>query len=256
MDTQPQLKKIADFGTGEAWLARTEMTMLEFLPFLRVENNQDGDPISDVEMAKFKAKQEAATGLAMAIAEELGSAFIDLRRLREANGNLPTELETAKAYRDLYGHLWVSYKSRFQDLMKLLGYDIGFIFQDDKKFDQAVGEFQTNHSDINPELFGRIREDKESWQKALYTYRNDGEHNAKEPTFNGHPMHDLRNAEVIFSNVWHAIEDIFIHCMQEEFGQQLTIFEIPKEDRKTEIPKKYAIGLSIGTSTGEVKSRT
>lgn len=249
MPFQPELKKIADFGTSEPWVARTEMTMLDFFPFLKVGDGDNPVPA-------FEAKKEAATGLAMSIAEELGQAFIDLRRLRESKGSLPTELETAKAYRDLYGHLWVAYKSRFQELMKLLGYDIGFIFDKDAKFDQLAVAFMAAHPGATPHLIERIKEDKNTWQKALYTYRNDGEHNIKEPTFNGHPMHSLENAEVIFSNTWHAIEDVFVHCMEEEFGKQLTIFEIPKEDRDQGIPKKYKVGLTVDTKTGEVKTRS
>lgn len=249
MTFKPELKKITDFGTNESWVARTEMTMLDFIPFLRV-----GD--GDNPVLAFEAKKEAATGLAMTIAEELGQAFIDLRRLRESKGSLPTELETAKAYRDLYGHLWVAYKSRFQELMKLLGYDIGFIFDKDTKFAQLSTAFLAAHPGVDPHLTERIKEDKSSWQKALYTYRNDGEHNVKEPTFNEHPMHSLENAEAIFSNTWHAIEDIFVCSMQEEFGKQLTIFEIPEEDRDPAIPKKYKVGVTIDTKTSEVTTRT
>lgn len=248
MPFQPQLKKIADFGTSEPWVARTEMTMLDFFPFLRVGS-------SDNPVHAFEAKKEAATGLAMAIAEELGQAYMDLRRLRESKGSLPTELETAKAYRDLYGHLWVAYKSRFQELMKLLGYEIGFIFDKDAKFDKQAVAFLVSHPEVDAQLMKSIKDDKNSWQKALYTYRNDGEHNIKVPTFNGHPMHSLNNAEIIFSNTWHAIEDVFVCCMQEEFGKQLTIFEIPKEDRDQAIPKKYKVGLTVDTKTGEVKTR-
>ncbi len=248
MPFELELKKVADFGASEPWVARTEMTMLDFFPFLKVDGGDD--PVT-----AFEIKKEAATGLAMSMAEELGQAFIDLRRLRESKGFLSTELETTKAYRDLYGHLWVAYKSRFQELMKLLGYDIGYVFDKDVNFDQLVAAFQIAHPEVDPQMTERIKEDKRTWQKALYTYRNDGEHNIKEPTFDGHPMHSLQNAEVIFSNIWHAIEDVFIHCMQEEFGKQLTIFEIPKENRDQAMPKKYRVGVTLNKVTGEVEAR-
>ncbi|MEJ0073058.1 MAG: hypothetical protein WDN27_03185 [Candidatus Saccharibacteria bacterium] len=256
MTFQPQLKKIADFGSGEEWIARTEMTMLDFLPFLRVDKSAEDVKANGTLKEAFDEKKEAATGLAMAIAEELGQAFIDLRRLRETKGVMPTEIEVSKAYRDLYGHLWAAYKGRFQDFMKLLEYNIHFIFDKDSKFDSLAANFTVAHPNVNGELIERVRSDRATWHEALHTYRDDGEHNVKKPLFTGHPMHSLHTAEVIFSNTWHAIEDVFIHCMEEELGEQLTIFEIPKERRDTMVPKKYAVGLRVDTATNQVLSRT
>jgi len=255
MAFQPQLKKIADFGTNEPWFSRTEMTMLEFLPYIRTDKHVDLVTSKDIP-ADFDKKKEALTGRVMALGEELGQAFISLRHIRAANGMFPTHLEMVKAYRDLYSHLWVAYKDRFQKLMKDLGYDIGFVFQSDEAFDAKAAEFTKARPDIHSELMDRIKDDKLGWHTALRLFRDEGEHSTNEPTFEGHPMQGLRSAEVIFSNTWHAMEDIFICCMQEEFGKQLTIFEIPKEDRDRANPKKYVVGLTVDTETGEVKSRT
>jgi hypothetical protein len=251
---QPKLTKIADYGTGEPWVARTEMTMLEFLPFIRTERHVDLGTSKNV-AADFDKKKEILTGKVMALAEELGQAFLALRQIRTVDDEFPTQLESVKAYRDLYSHLWIAYKDRFQKLMKDLGYDIGFVFQNDSGFEEKAINFLKTHPDVDPELMDRLREDKAGWHLALRTFRDDGEHNSSEPTFDGHPMHSLRTAEVIFSNVWHAIEDVFICCMQDDFGRQLTIFEIPEGGRDPVIPKKYKVGLILDEKTGEVKVR-
>jgi hypothetical protein len=255
--TIPQLRQISDFGTSEPWVARIHLTFLDLLKFVRPGPVEEVKKLSGPEIvATTKAKQEAATGLIFALAEDLGQAFIELRRIRQPDGTMATELAQSKAYRDLYGHLWAAYKSRFQKLMGTLGYDVGFVFDKDSKFETRATEFLAQHPDIDASLVDRVRNDRAGWQKALADYRNDGEHNTTVPLFNGHPMHDQRSAEVIFSNVWHEIEDIFIACMVEEFGKQLTIFEIPKADRDPRCPKKYVVGVSHDPKTGAIISRS
>jgi hypothetical protein len=254
MTFQPQIKKVADFGTDEPWFARTEMTMLEFLPFIRTERHVDLITSKDIP-GDFNNKKKSLTDRVMALGEELGQAYISLRQIRAAKGSFPTHLEMVKVYRELYSHLWVAYKDRFQKLMKDLHYDVSFVFHNDNGFAQKAAEFMKNYPDVDPELIDRLQEDKAGWHKALRTFRDDGEHNTDGPTFEGHPMQSLRNAEVIFSNTWHAMEDIFVCCMQDDFGKQLTVFEIPKEDRDPSMPKKYKLGLTVDTKTGEVKSR-
>ena len=251
----PQLRQIADFGTSEPWVARIEMTMLEFLSLIRVVPRGQDTAATEDQMAAYKQKQEKAKGQVMALAEELGQAFIDLRRLRVAGGAFSTQLETVKAYRDLYEHLWVSYKDRFQKLMQTLGFDVGFIFQKDEKLDQLAAVFLAAHPGVDPELIDRIREDKVGWHLALRTHRDDGEHNTDGPTLGDNPLHNLEGAEIIFSNTWHAMEDVFVCSMEEEFGNQLTIFEVPEAKRNPDAPKKYAVGLTVDTNTGQVMSR-
>ena len=253
----PQLRQISDFGTSEPWVARTQLTFLDFLKFVRPVTTNGSKQLAGPDIVKAtKAREEEATGLIFALAEDLGQAFIELRRIRQPDSTMATELAKSKAYRDLYGHLWTAYKSRFQKLIGILGYDVGFIFDTDKKFEKGAANFLALHPDIDASLVDRVRTDRDGWQKALVDYRNDSEHNTTAPLFNGHPMHDQHSAEVIFSNVWHGIEDIFIACMVEEFGKQLTIFEIPKADRDPKCPKKYVVGVAHNPKTGEIISRS
>jgi len=232
------------------------MTMFDFVPFLKVDAIYDQEGKSNEEKyAAVQARNERITGRIMAVSEELGYAFMELNSLRKVGGEFGTLMETAKAYKELYGHLWTAYRDRFQNLMKALGYDVGFIFQDDKKFEIGAKQYITTHPDA-AELMDRVRDDRGTWQNALHIYRNDGQHDASGgPTFNGHPMHSLPNGEVMFYNTWHAMEDIFLTSMQEELGEQLTIFEIPKDQRRPEMPKKYQVGIQLDEQTGEVLSR-
>jgi len=251
-----QLRKISDFGTSEPWFARTQFTFLDLLKFVRSVTTDGSKQLVGADIMKAtKAREEEAAGLIFALAEDLGQAFIELRRIRQPDDTMATELAQSKAYRDMYGHLWAAYKTRFQKLMGVLGYNIGFIFDRDSKFETIATAFLAQHPSIDPSLIDRLRTDRAGWHKALADYRNDGEHNITAPLFNGHPMHDQRSAEVIFSNVWHGIEDIFIACMVEEFGKQLTVFEIPKADRDPHCPRKYVVGISHDPKTGEIISR-
>jgi len=117
--TIPQLRQISDFGTSDRGSAYSPH-------FFGLAEVCAAGPVEEVKklsgpeiVATTKAKQEAATGLIFALAEDLGQAFIELRRIRQPDGTMATELAQSKAYRDLYGHLWAAYKSRFQSLWVL-----------------------------------------------------------------------------------------------------------------------------------------
>ena len=55
--------------------------------------------------------------------------------------------------------------------MKELGFDIGFIFQDDKKFEKGAKEFVEQHPNAS-EFEDVARTDRKLWQNMLATHRN------------------------------------------------------------------------------------
>jgi hypothetical protein len=74
--------------------------------------------------------------------------------------------------------LWKTYKQLLQLAVKSLGFEIGFLFQEDKAFKDGVGKFRNSH----PLLAAKLRQDYENfladnrngWQAKLKEFRNDG----------------------------------------------------------------------------------
>jgi len=149
----------------------------------------------------------------------------------------------------LYNTDWWAYKDGFQLFMKELGFDIGFIFQDDKKFEKGAGKFVKDHSDA-AEFVEVARRDRKLWQNQLATYRNNLHSGDRRDE-----KHDPNNpvdARVIFDNVWQAIEEDFVYLGEKVMDKMWTLVHVPEDQRDKDVPVKYKPYLK-GLLDGSIK---
>lgn len=223
-----QLKKMANFGTGEPWVARIQMGIPELTPFI-FDSDEARKAFSDAWMtAGFK----------------LGEAFgtiVDLRRLA-ADPETPT-LDLSRTYNSFYSLLWAAYKDRWQAAMKLLGYDVSFLFVADRNFDAKFEEFATAHPELDrDEIYRLSTSDRGSWQNKLGEYRNQ-EIEHRTGTQRVEDFEDPRAAEAAFYNVWRTMEDWAIMVINALVKPPMQIEAIPKNLRNPSAPKKYRVAI-------------
>jgi len=150
-------------------------------------------------------------------------------------------------YVAFYNSIWWAYKDRFQLFMKELGFDIGFIFQDDKNFEKGAKKFVEDHPNAS-EFIEVARNDRKIWQNQLAIHRN-----ALHSGDRRNEKHDLDNpadARMIFDNVWQAIEEDFAYLGEKIMDEAWTLVEVPEEQRDETIPvrfKPYLKGLLDGS---------
>jgi hypothetical protein len=103
----------------------------------------------------FASRREAFQTALGETYEALAMAFNDLRQIQrlEADENAPA-LDRAKAYENLYGHLWQAYKDRVQKLIRALGYDIGFLVQKDAVFEKGAANLLEHHPELGDLVVG------------------------------------------------------------------------------------------------------
>ena len=146
----------ADFGSAEPWVARTILqaqTLVNAVPAFAATRRAFHEEMGETFLA-------------------LSMAFTALRELQRAvvRGAPAGELEGA--YDRLYRQLWTAYKDRFQKSLRALGYELGFVWQNDHRFEAGVAKLVAQRPELGElmRLIGRYRDE---FQRAIASYRND-----------------------------------------------------------------------------------
>ncbi len=223
------LKLAANFGTEEPFVVRVWIQTKEILKFIDLPNNDEID---------FRCDR---------VIEQLDIARVHLGRIENKKFNQHPTFDQQAEYVAFYNSIWWAYKDRFQLFMKELGFDIGFIFQDDKKFEKGSKKFIEDYPNAT-EFVEVARNDRKLWQNQLAIHRN-----ALHSGDRRNEKHDLDNpsdARMIFDNVWQAIEEDFAYLGEKVMDEAWTLVHVPEEQRDETIPvrfKPYLKGLLDGT---------
>src|SRR5947209_6801926 len=86
----------------------------------------DAGTIGDPQREKIKE------GITSIVVDGLMPAFMELRNIRASVGQDIPLMDRLQMYEDFSGKLWKSYKHLMQVAINLIGYDMGFLFQNKK----------------------------------------------------------------------------------------------------------------------------
>lgn len=224
---------MADFGTSEPFVARIPIGLCELL---------DGTMLE--EEIKNKAKQQIYDTF-----EELSHAFLSLREITDfADGRKEVLLiNQKKAYVDLYGYCWKSYKDRMPKILKALEIEIGFLFQKDTNFVKGSEEFKQKYPAIGEEFVKMVRNDRKTWQVTVANVRNNYIDHKKDDGGSNEKMDyyfNPKTANLVFENCWQAIEDIVVMCLTTKLVPGIKIGLIPENEIDKKFPKKFCFYTS------------
>ena len=204
-----QVKKFSDVGMGELFMSR----LYHFQ-----DNILNG-------LFGFEKNKETKQSIMNVLFDGLEPACRSLRKLRKSwdDENVP-EKEKRQDIENVYSYLTIAFKDRFQQTANLMGYDIGFLFQNDTNFEAGCKEFIQRHPGIDSHFIEVVKDDRLTWSKLLIDVRN----NVIDHAANKDPqvLRDLEqnmtldSVEKVFDNCWRAMEDY------------LAVFAIDKTDSK------------------------
>ena len=222
-----QVSLLSDVGAGEPFVSRLSLGLTEVLDAMFVQSQEEVEKTT-------KIKSE----LGELVFECLIPAFLSLRELRQFAGNKEVpELTIMKHFNDMYRTLWTAYKDRMQTITKLLGFDIGFLFENDQKFEKGCTKFLADHPEIDPEFRVMLKGDRDTWQNRLSRLRNDLlEHKTLKPE-DFPDFYKLKSAELVFDNVWMAIEDIIAILAASKFSKSFRLVQIPDSYNNTALKR-------------------
>ena len=175
----------------------------------------------------------------------LADAFNDLRRLRTLVSTDAPRSELDAAFSAFYVHLWRAYKDRFQKFIRVLGFDLGFLWMKAKDFNAIAPKFLAKHPEVPEAFVEMLVDERTSWQDKFAVIRNDHlEHRKPLPEKFVADFYTLEQAELIFANAWEAMEDISAVLLETMLPASVLLREIPDDERDPMLPKRFGFAIA------------
>jgi hypothetical protein len=186
-----------------------------------------------------RAKVKEAIGIVAL--EGLMPASNALRKIRSAPADLP-EMDRRQLFDDFGRTLWVAYKGLLPLAVEQIGFDIGFLFQNDGNFRKGIDQFQAAHPEPEvPNAFGEyLRQQREGWQNRFSAWRNEClEHPGLGGCDKFAVLYNTSQAELLFEAAWNAIVVILAALLQAKMWPGWRLVEIPEAERKSAVPDRF-----------------
>jgi hypothetical protein len=190
-------RKFADVGTGEPFVK----TFLELFDYL------DGTLIPEPQ------REKARDAMGNVLTDGLIPTFLELRELQKAAGTDLPLVNQFQLYEDFSRKLWKSYKDLTQRCADEMGFDIGFLFQKDAKFEDGLAKFRSENPKIVPEFEGYFREIRRKWQNELSRFRNGFIEHQEGERKDFMKFYNPAFCTTLFAVVWDTIVQILIALM-------------------------------------------
>jgi hypothetical protein len=197
------------------------------------------DPVIGATSLSEAERLKVKHALMAILTDGLVPAFLDLQQIRASVGKKMPVVNREEPYGNMGRKLWKSYKPLMSDTASAMGYKIGFLYDNDKKFKEGLEEFRKQ----NPALrlgFEKFLEDgRTDWQKDLANFRN---------KWLEHPVGNRKQfdkfytpeyAEEIFQHVWSAIADILPLLLELKLVHGSRLIEQAPDDPGPKWPQRF-----------------
>jgi hypothetical protein len=208
--------KFADFGMEEF-----STRMLE-LP-----------TILEAGMIEGEQRDKVKHALGSILMDGLMPSFSKLREIRASTQKQLPLMDSNQLYEDLARKLWKSYKELMQQAVKLMGFDIGFLFKDEKEFQKGLKEFRNSHPLLGElrQGFEKFLEDtRQSWQNELSDFRNTWVEHQTGDVNKFQKFYKPDYAEALFDATWRTIADILPFLLEVHLPDGVRLIEQHPDD--------------------------
>jgi hypothetical protein len=180
--------------------------------------------------------KEAITAI---LIEGLMPAHLDVKEIRELATSGKPIMEQWQPYEDLARKLWKTYKELMQNAVRLMDFDIDFLFQDDVKFRNGLAAFRRANPELN-DNFEKLPEwARSGWQNDLSKFRNSVlEHQGGDRKDFGW-FYEPENAEALFNVVWRTIAGQLPMLLELRLGDGIRLIEQDPDDRAPRWPQRF-----------------
>ncbi len=187
----------ANVGTDEAFIRE----MLELITIL------EGSLI-------LGEQREKAKGAILTIMNDgLIPAFMELRTIRAPEtASLPIA-DRLQPYEDFARKLWKAYKDLTQRTAEIMGFDIGFLYQKDTKFEEGLKKLRADWPALQPGVEDFLRQTRVEWQNDFSKFRNGFVEHQEGERMDFTKFDDNAVVEKLFESVWGTIVDLLVISM-------------------------------------------
>jgi hypothetical protein len=184
-------------------------------------------------------RQEVKEAIETILVDGLIPAFLELRQIRASVGQTLPLMSRFQLYEDLARKVWKSYKSLTETAARAMGFKIGFLFDDEKKFRVGLKDFRALNPRLRPGFEELLEEARDKWQNDLAKFRN---------TFLEHQHSDRRKfqrfyspqyAEALFDSAWRTIADILSILLEMCLPEGWSLVEQSPDDPGPRWPQRF-----------------
>ena len=162
--------------------------------------------------------------------------FLSLRKIHQPDADAGMA-DNFKNYDDLYRYLVRAHKDRTQAAATALGYDIGFLYQQEKNFEKGCAEFAQKYPEL-PTLGDWLKNVRANTEKLAAIRNNFLEHQTyPRAEFMDYYKSDV--AQVFFDSTWQTSEGILAIFISKHFPQDVKLRIIPEAECDPNLPKKF-----------------
>ena len=199
-----------------------------------------GEILELVDGSQIFLERDAVKGAIMTVVMEgLMPAFEHLKKIRLSITNPMPEMNRRQLYEDFSRTLWHAYKDLFPKAVQLLGFKIGFMFQDDEKFEKGLSKLTTEHPSLILDVPELLRRQRANWQAALQFFRNDFLEHRKVEAAEVADFYKPGTAEILFDHAWRTMAELFPAFIEAHFPPNWSIMQIPVEQRNPAHPRRW-----------------
>jgi hypothetical protein len=234
-NTWPQ-QAFADVGTDD-----------EFVRQLAVDFNE----IMGASAIYGSRRDEINGAIMELLVDGLVPAYSHLRDIRHPSARGLGLLKRNQQIEDFTSALWRAYKTLLPKATNQLGYEIGFAFQGDSKFETGATAFNNAHPQYT-EIPNYLRRQRVAWQNRLAVFRNDFiEHrNFERDEFTDY--YDPKAATKLFELVSTVIGELLLVFIAANLTPQAGIERVRPEDRDPVYPRCFRwVWVSNEAAKGE-----
>jgi hypothetical protein len=187
----------ANVGTDEAFI-REMLEVVQILGGTMIEGQQ---------------REHAKDAIATIMTDGLIPTFVELQGIRESQTkNLPV-VEKLQLYEDFARKVWKSYKDLTQRAGKTMGFEIGFLYQEDKSFEDGLQKFRADWPGLPAEFEKFVRDNRREWQTELRAFRNGFLEHQQGSRMDFRKFYEVTFVEELFNTVWGTIVDLLVILM-------------------------------------------
>ncbi len=192
-----KVEKFAEVGVSEPFVSE----------FLELYDILGGTMIPDTEKVNVK------DAIGTVLFDGLIPAFLELRNIRASVGQDLPLVDRYQLYEDFARKVWKSHKDLTQRAGKAMGFNIGFLYQEEQGFEEGLKKFRVDWPGVQGEFEHFVRENRSKWQSELRAFRNGFLEHQQGDRMEFRKFYDASFVETLFNMVWGAIVDLLVILM-------------------------------------------
>jgi hypothetical protein len=195
--------------------------------------------IVDAGLIEGNERENLKEAVVSILVDGLMPAFAELEKIRAlAEKNIPL-MNRWQMYEDLARRLWKTHKELMQKAAALAGFDLGFLFKDEKEFQKGLKALRQLHPTVRAGVEKFLEGTRDRWQNDLSQFRNTWVEHQTGDREKFKKFYDPQYAESLFHAVWETSVQILAVLLEVHLPHGTRLVEQHPNDPGPRWPNRF-----------------